>query len=161
MGQGEGVAQELLIDVFNLGVALARNGWVTLTGGRNTGVMEAVCRGAKSGGGLTIGILPGENLEGASSAIDIPVLTGMGSARNWINILSSRVVIVCGMGAGTASEVALAIKAGKPLVFFRQSPEAQIFFNSLAGSTIPHATTVAQVIKAVEKILSIENEKGR
>ncbi|AHM58886.1 P450 cytochrome [Flammeovirgaceae bacterium 311] len=142
-------------------MAIARNGWILLTGGRDAGVMEAASRGAKSAGGLTIGILPGESVEGAASAIDIPIITGMGSARNWINILSSRVIVVCGMGAGTASEAALALKASKPLVLFRQSPETVFFYNKLAASGLMEANTVAQVVKSIEQLLQAEKEKGR
>jgi uncharacterized protein (TIGR00725 family) len=161
MGPGEDAPPEILIDAFNLGMAIARNGWILLTGGRAAGVMEAASRGAKSAGGLTIGILPGESTEGASTAIDIPILTGMGSARNWVNVLSSRVVIVCGMGAGTASEAAMAMKASKPLVLFKQTPEAAAFYKTIAQNVLVQASTVAQAMKAVEQLLLAENEKDR
>lgn len=131
MGPGEGASALEKESAFELGQLIAREGWVLVGGGRNEGVMEAASRGAKSGRGLTVGILPSSDCEGASEAVDIPVVTGMGQARNNINVLSSRVVIVCGMNAGTASEVALAIKAERPVILLGPSDLSVAFFQSL------------------------------
>ncbi len=106
----------------SLGEQIALNDWILLTGGRPSGVMHAASRGAKSAGGLTVGILPGEDPSEASRYVDIPVCTGMGSARNNINVLTSSVVVACGSGAGTLSEIMLAIKAGRPLILLNPSP---------------------------------------
>lgn len=106
-----------------LGEQIALNDWILLTGGRPAGVMHAASRGAKSAGGLTIGILPGEDPSEASRFVDIPVCTGMGSARNNINVLTSSVVVACGSGGpGTLSEIMLALKAGRPLILLNPSP---------------------------------------
>jgi hypothetical protein len=99
-----------------LGALIAQNGWVLLNGGRNSGIMEASARGAAEAGGLTIGILPDSHAGNASEFIRIPICTGMGSARNAINVLSSDVVVACAGGAGTLSEIALALKHGKPVI---------------------------------------------
>lgn len=107
---------------FRLGQLTAKRGWVLLNGGRNCGIMDASAKGAKSAGGLTIGILPDDNPDRVSDYIDIPVLTGMGSARNAINVLSSDIVVVCNGGAGTLSEIALALKAGKTVVLLNMDP---------------------------------------
>jgi len=107
---------------FRLGQLIAKHGWVLLNGGRNCGIMDASAKGAKSVGGLTIGILPDDNPGRASEYIDIPVLTGMGSARNAINVLSSDIVVACSGGAGTLSEIALALKAGKTVVLLNMEP---------------------------------------
>lgn len=78
--------------------------------------MEHAARGARDGGGLTLGILPGNDPDQASTSIDLAVATGMGNARNAINVLSSDAVVACAGGTGTISEVALALKSGKLVV---------------------------------------------
>lgn len=123
MGPGHQATATDINNAYQLGKLIAQQGWVLLSGGRNVGVMDAASRGAKSVGGLTVGILPHNSLEGVSEAIDIPILTDMGQARNNINVLSSDVVIACGMGLGTASEVALALKNDKPVIILTEDPE--------------------------------------
>lgn len=115
-----------------LGRLVAERGWIVLTGGRPAGVMAAACAGAKQvAGSLTLGILPGAS-EGAGPDVDVAVFTGMGDARNAINVLSSDVVVACGVeGPGTASEVALALCAGKPVILVGASPAARAFFASI------------------------------
>jgi uncharacterized protein (TIGR00725 family) len=135
-----------------LGRLIARENWVLLTGGRAEGVMEAASQGAKEGGGTTVGILPSEEAEGVSRFIDIPILTGLGSARNNVNVLSSRVVFACGMGAGTASEVALAVKAGRPVVLVRPSPEARAFFLGLSPD-LEIVDTPDQAVTSARRLL--------
>src|SRR5690606_22122752 len=105
---------------FELGKAIAAEGWVVLTGGRGFGIMESAMKGAHEANGLTIGVLPYDDTQNASDAADINIITGMGSARNVINVLSSHILVVIGMAAGTASEVALAIKANKKIILLRQ-----------------------------------------
>ncbi len=83
--------------------------------------MNAASKGAKKSGGLTVGILPSDNKDGMSKFVDIPICTGMGSARNNINVLSSNVVVACGTGAGTSSETMLALKAQKPIILLNPS----------------------------------------
>ncbi|CDN10792.1 MAG: LOG family protein [Richelia sp.] len=112
MGPGNQATAEDLHNAFALGKFIAQQGWILLTGGINAGVMDAASKGAKSSGGLTVGILPDKQTHGISEAVDIAIFTDMGNARNNIKVLSSHVIIACGMGAGTASEVALAIKNG-------------------------------------------------
>ena len=109
MGPGHDATPEALVSAFELGKLIADEGWVLLTGGRSAGVMDTASQGAKSAGGLVVGILPSDSAEGMSDSVDIPILTGLGQARNNLNVLSCRVIFVCGMGPGTASEVALAI----------------------------------------------------
>jgi len=101
---------------YRLGRLIANQGWILLNGGRACGVMEASAKGARENGGLTIGILPDDDGRQTSKYISIPILTGMGNARNCINILSSHFIIACPGGAGTLSEIALAIKYKKPLI---------------------------------------------
>jgi len=115
--------------------------------------MEAASKGARQAGGLTVGILPGADKRGASESVDIPIVTDMGSARNNINVLSSDVVIACGMGPGTASEIALAIKARRKVILLNDSSESKDFFRSLSGETVVVAETPRQVMEAVKKLL--------
>src|SRR6185369_11079048 len=105
-------------------------GWVLLTGGRDAGVMAAAIRGAKRiEGSLTIGILPSASGPVAPS-LDVAIFTGMGNARNTINV-----VVACGSGgAGTASEVALALKSGVPVVLVGVSLPVERFFRRLGGT---------------------------
>jgi uncharacterized protein (TIGR00725 family) len=98
-----------------VGRALARQGAIVVCGGMG-GVMEAVCKGARSEGGTTIGILPGERRSEANSYVQIPVVTGMGPARNIIVVNSSQAVIAIGGSYGTLSEISFALKNGIPVI---------------------------------------------
>src|SRR5262245_38334095 len=132
MGPGEGASLGDCESAAQLGALVAAEGWVLLTGGRSTGVMQAASAAAKDAGGLTIGLLPGRDLSGASDAVDIAIVTGIGDARNNVNVLSSRVVFVCGMSAGTAAaEVALATKAARPIVLVSPSAATVQFFRAI------------------------------
>lgn len=159
MGPGE---QSTLVDqqlADQLGERIAQSGWVLLTGGRNCGVMEAANRGAKRAQGLTVGILPSCDRRSLSAAVDIPILTDLGNARNAINVLSSDVVIACGMGAGTASEVALALKAAKPVILLNVTPIGQAFFQSLTQERVIVADTVEETIAWVNQLLRGDRER--
>ena len=98
-----------------VGAEVARAGAVLLTGGRE-GAMAAASRGAHNAGGLTIGILPGSSREEANPFVDLSIPTGMGEMRNALLIRSADGVVAVGGGVGTLSEIALALKLGKPLV---------------------------------------------
>ena len=136
-----------------LGELLARRGWVVLTGGRPDGVMDAASRGAhRVEGSLVLGILPGERGR-VSDHVDVAVFTGMGNARNVVNVLTSDVVVACGSGGpGTASEAALALKTAKPLILLAPTPEAEAFFRGLGG-TILVAAEADDVVGLVESVL--------
>ena len=101
-----------------LGEILAQNKYIIVTGGRS-GVMEAVCKGAKKAGGLTIGILPGFTREDANPYVDIIIPTGLGYARNAINVLAGDVVVAISGGPGTLSEIGLALAYNKPLIVLK------------------------------------------
>lgn len=154
MGPGDKASKTDRQNAYELGKHIAREGWVLLTGGRNTGVMDAASRGAKAEKGLTVGILPDACDRAISDAVDLAIITGMGSARNNINVLSSDVVIACGMGTGTASEVALALKANKPVVLLTDHPESQRFFKSLSNENIFLATSPNAAIQFVKEALT-------
>lgn len=153
MGPGGDANSDAITVAFELGRLIANEGWVLLTGGRDTGIMDAACRGARDAGGLTVGILPNADGVGMSEAVDIPIFTGMGQARNNINVLSSRVVIACGMGPGTASEVALALKAGKKVILIGSSHEAISFFESLSHENVFVASQPDEAIAIAKTLL--------
>jgi len=113
--------------------------------------MEASARGASEHGGVTVGILPDENHHRASEYIAIPVVTGMGSARNSINILSSDVVVACPGGPGTFSEVALALKYDKPLIFFNFIAGYKLAESGKAGR-VHYAETAEQAIEKIKAL---------
>ena len=136
MGVGEKATSNDLENAYNLGKMIAQQGWILLTGGRKSGVMDAASQGAKSVDGLTIGILPGKDSQGISEAVDIAIFTDMGNARNNINVLSSDVIIACGIGAGTASEIALAVKNGKQVILLNEDETSKVFFKNISPDNI-------------------------
>ncbi|MCH8199546.1 MAG: TIGR00725 family protein [Chloroflexi bacterium] len=105
-------AMELAEEV---GRELASAGVVVACGGLG-GVMEAVCRGAKGAGGTTIGILPGEDPAEASAYVDLPIMTGMGYARNVVLVKTGRAVIAIDGAYGTLSEIGHALGDGTPVI---------------------------------------------
>jgi len=153
MGPGPSAKDTDIEMAFRLGSLIAQRGWVLLTGGMASGVMDAASRGANSAGGLVVGVLPTDDASGASEAVHIPIVTGMGSGRNNINILSSRVVITCGMGPGTASEAALAIKGGKNLILLGAMDEAAAFFKTLSKKDVHIAATPEEAIEIASELI--------
>lgn len=114
VGPGEATAAELSA-AEAVGDELARAGAVLVCGGLG-GVMEAACRGAREAGGTTIGILPGADRAAANPFVDVAIATGLGEARNALVVRSADVLVAVGRGYGTLSEIALALKARKPVV---------------------------------------------
>lgn len=104
----EGRAEEV-------GRLLAERGCVVVTGGLGS-VMAAAARGAKSAGGTTIGVLPGDQRHDANEWIDHAVVTGVGHARNLAVVASGDAVIAVGGEWGTLSEIGFARVLGRPVV---------------------------------------------
>ena len=98
-----------------VGRELARHGAILVCGGLG-GVMEAACRGASAEGGVTIGILPGDNRHLANPYVQIPIVTGLGYARNAIVAKSAQAVIAVGGAYGTLSEIAHALQNNIPVI---------------------------------------------
>jgi uncharacterized protein (TIGR00725 family) len=99
----------------SVGRGLAEAGAVVVCGGLG-GVMEAACRGAKAGGGTTVGILPGTGRADANRHVDVAIATGLGEMRNGLVVRAADALVAVGGEFGTLSEIALALKAGKPVV---------------------------------------------
>lgn len=98
-----------------LGTLIAQSGFDLVCGGR-FGVQRAACKGAKAEGGLTIGILPGLDFSQANEFVDVPILTGLGHMRNFLVVKNADVAVAIEGGAGTLSEIGLALKSGIPVV---------------------------------------------
>ncbi len=138
---------------YRLGSLIAGQGWILLNGGRNAGVMASSAMGARENGGITVGILPDDNSHGASPFIQIPILTGMGNARNCINVLSSHVVVACSGGTGTISEIALALKSNRPVILMNFDIQ-EMFQRYLKTELLFTAKTPEEVIATIKQIFT-------
>ena len=98
-----------------VGRELARQGAILVCGGMG-GVMAAACKGASSQGGLTIGILPGNSRQQANPHVQIPIVTGLGEARNVLVVKSAQAVIAISGKYGTLSEIAHALRSSIPVI---------------------------------------------
>jgi uncharacterized protein (TIGR00725 family) len=113
---GTSRAEPALLDQGELlGRRLAEGGAVVVCGGGG-GVMEAVCRGARSAGGTTVGLLPGLDRADGNPHLTVAVPTGMGQGRNLLLVRSSDALVAVGGGFGTLSEIALALRTGIPVI---------------------------------------------
>ena len=153
IGPGEGAGQKEMDDATLIGEMVAKAGWAVLTGGRVSGVMGASSKGARAAGGLTIGVLPTPDTLGASPAVDVVLATGLGEARNAVIALSANACVVCGMNAATASEVALAVRAKKPVVLLRADETTSKFFRSLDTDVVRVAMSAGEAIEMLRGVL--------
>jgi len=146
IGGGEPSPEEAEL-AEEVGRELARRGVILVCGGMG-GVMEAACRGASLEGGTTIGILPGENARTANPYVQIPIVTGIGYARNVAVVKSSRAVIAIGGSYGTLSEIAYARQGDIPVIGLNTWSISRN--NQPDSSIIP----VKSPVEAVEKAIS-------
>jgi len=133
-----------------VGELVARSGAVLLCGGL-TGVMEAACRGAKSAGGLTVGVLPGPDAREANPYVDVPVVTAMGQARNTIVVRSGDAVIAVDGSFGTLSEIANALDLRKKVFALRSW--------DLPGRSLPEGLYVP--VETPEEAVRLAVEEAR
>jgi uncharacterized protein (TIGR00725 family) len=136
----------------SVGELLAQQGAIVVCGGLG-GVMDAVCRGAKSKGGLTIGILPGQDASMANPCVDIPVVTGLGEARNVVVVKSAQAVIAIGGSYGTLSEIAYALKSNIPVIGLNT------WSLSLNGREDDSIIKVQSATEAVDKAISLTKRR--
>jgi uncharacterized protein (TIGR00725 family) len=113
-GPGEATARELQ-HAEDAGASVASSGAVLVCGGLG-GVMEAACRGARSRGGTTVGLLPGDDRRDANGWVQLAIPTGLGEARNALIVRAADAVVAVGWSWGTLSEIAFAMKRGVPVV---------------------------------------------
>ena len=134
IGSDGEIGDEQRSNAETVGRLVAEKGSTLVCGGL-AGVMEAACKGAKSAGGTTIGVLPTMKKESANPYVDIPIVTGMGVARNVIIVRTADVLIAVGGRFGTLSEIAHALSMGKKVVSLKsweclgseEPPEGMIF----------------------------------
>jgi uncharacterized protein (TIGR00725 family) len=149
IGGGQCSANEAKL-AEEVGRELARRGAVLVCGGLG-GVMEAACKGASSEGGLTIGILPGDNRQAANPHVQIPIVTGMGHARNVAVVKSAQAVIAIGGSYGTLSELGHALQRGIPVIGFNTWSLSR---NGQQDSSIIPAQSPAEAVnKALEMVV--------
>jgi uncharacterized protein (TIGR00725 family) len=144
MGPGEKATSHDVQNAYRIGAFCAKQGYLVMTGGRPAGVMEAGLKGAKDAGGQTVGILPFKSKDDANPYVDIVVSTGLNSARNYINVLTSDVLVACGVEPGTLSEIALALKENKKVILLTESQKAKDFLVDLCPSLVCVAHTPEQ-----------------
>ena len=109
--------------------------------------MEAACRGAKEANGFTVGLLPGTDRTQANPYLDVAIPTGMGEARNALVVRAADALIAVDGEFGTLSEIALALKAGKPVVGLSTWELGK------GGSPVAAIVPVASAEEAVEEAL--------
>ena len=138
---------EMMALAEEVGAELGRRG-ITLVCGGGLGVMEAACRGAKSEGGTTVGILPSSDPDAGNSWVDVRIPTGLGQGRNVIVARSGRAVIAIGGRYGTLTEIAHALKGGIPVIGLRT------WTLSKGGDVDPSVVVAADAKDAVEKAVA-------
>jgi uncharacterized protein (TIGR00725 family) len=118
VGPGDGAAADatVLAAAERVGELLVIAGQQVVTGGLG-GVMAAASRGAKAAGGTVVALLPGDDPAAANDSADVIVATGMGQGRNVLVVRSASAVIGVGASWGTLSEIALARRLGRPVVW--------------------------------------------
>lgn len=144
---GSSCSQEESDLAEEVGHLLAENGAIVVCGGRG-GIMEAVCRGAFTAGGTTVGILPGYDVDGGNPYLTIAIPTGLGDARNMIIVLSSQAVIAISGSYGTLSEVGYALTFRKPII------------SLLSWSASKSDGTVADIIEVHSPAEAVERALG-
>ncbi len=136
----DGLAEEV-------GELVAAAGAVVVSGGLG-GVMEAACRGAKKAGGTTIGLLPSGHHRDANTHVDIAIPTGMGEMRNALIARTADAMIAIGGEWGTLSEIALALKLGKPVVGLRTWDLTSALPHAAPSPGIQVASSAAEAVHA-------------
>ena len=144
---------DILALAEEVGSEIAKRGAAVVCGGL-TGVMEAVCKGARKEGGLTIGIIPSDSRDDANPYVQIPIVTGMGMGRNVMLVKTADVVIAVGGEFGTLSEIAHALKLGKTVIGLRTWKLERAHTRA-----IPDLIEVDSPKKAVDLALSVISAK--
>jgi len=136
------------------GREIAKRGGILVCGGKR-GVMEAVAKGAKQNGGITIGILPGKSRSEANPYIDIAIPTGIGRARNLIVVNSSDVIIAISGGPGTLSEIGLSLAEGKPVIAIKTSGGVATLLSGkkIGDKTVIEAESPKEAVEKAYRLL--------
>ncbi len=148
IGRSGEIPKELHDAAYEVGKRLAENGIAVVCGGRD-GVMEAVCKGANSAGGTTIGIAMGYDKSESNEYVDYIIPTGMTYARNVCVVASGDMVIAIGGSFGTLSEIAHAINLDKRIIGLHS-------WTRLEGYQIDHQIETCESVDAVMEIVRSE-----
>ncbi len=146
MGPGQKQASEKDLELaYEVGKLVGESGAVLLCGAM-TGVMELSAKGAKEVGGITLGIGPVSDKAEINSFIDIPVMTGMGPARNFMNIISSDILIFISVGSpGTLSELAFAIQMNKQSFVINGSEKLKSYIEELDSNNVTFIESLEEI----------------
>ncbi len=142
---------------YQIGRYIAKKGWVLISGGRS-GIMEAASKGANDEHGLVIGILPEHSPRNANKYCNIVIPTGIGYARNMVNVLSGDVIVSIGGKSGTLSELAYAWQFRKPVICCKftggwSEKIAQSPIDDRQGSELFTADSITEVFTHLDKLL--------
>lgn len=135
----------------DVGRGLGEAGAILLCGGL-TGVMEAACRGCRAAGGTSVGILPGNDRSAANQFVDVAIATGMGEMRNALIVRAADVVVALGGEYGTLSEIAFALKIGRPVVGYDTWDPAK---KGRADETIVRASSAEDAVAAALRLAGV------
>jgi len=152
IGGSQASASELAL-AEQIGRLLADRDAVLVCGGLG-GIMEAVCRGARAGGGITVGILPGDKREAANPYVQIPVVTSIGYARNIAVVRSAQAVIAVGGSYGTLSEIAHARQGAIPVIGLNTWSLSR---NGQEDESIITAATAAEAVDLAFELIERQN----
>ncbi len=155
---GSKASPEVCETARRLGALIAERGWVLLNGGRDAGVMAASAAGARDAirngaDSLVIGILPDTTTTRAAPDLDVVIVTGMGDARNVINVMSADVVIACSGALGTLSEIVLALKHDKHVILLGFNAGPEIGRLARRGRLV-HASSPEEAVEQAAAVLS-------
>ena len=142
-----GCTPELEKIAYETGIEIAKSNSILITGGLG-GVMKAASKGAKESGGLTVGIIPQNDMSKANEFCDVVIPSGIGLMRDFLNALSADGVIAIGGGSGTLSEICAAYMYSKPIVVLKNSGGTSTKF---ADQYLDHRKNV--------KIIGVETPK--
>lgn len=154
MGAGHELAtKEDLEWAYEIGKIIGATEAVLLCGGMS-GTMEACAKGAQEAGGLTVGIGPTREKQEMNRYIDIPLLTGMHAGRNYMNVLSSDILIFVGIKSpGTLSELAFAIQLEKPMLMVQYTDTLKTYLEELASKKIIFIDNLEDLKQHLAKLL--------
>jgi uncharacterized protein (TIGR00725 family) len=146
----------------DLGFEIGKRGWTLVCGGLK-GVMEGAARGCSEAGGMTLGILPGLDKGSANPYITVPIPTGLGDGRNLLVVRSSDVIVAVAGGYGTLSEMALALKADKPVIglkTWKEIPRVHYANDYLEAIQLISLSLGSKVMKPQEGAKGAKNKIG-
>ncbi|HDL09875.1 MAG TPA: TIGR00725 family protein [Candidatus Omnitrophica bacterium] len=148
---GGSIADKSILNIAEIvGNLVASRGGIIVCGGMG-GVMEAVCKGAKRAGGKTIGILPTRSVYDANPYIDIPIVTGLGEARNLLVVLNSDVIIAIDGAYGTLTEIAFALLYKKPIVALKSW---ELVYDGEQDKNVIYVSTPEEAVNKVFELLT-------